>query len=574
MFMTNGQSPPRSGNAPHSMGGMNMGGLGQASMSGAPGQIAQNNMPMVAGAGAGPRPLGITAEQRAMRLHPDNVKKATMAIERVKQQWLTNNEFGKQPPIQIAEHEVVKYAETFNRLLALVEQVDTDLARFICLLNGEQFLPKVIMMIGQTRYQRQYAAQGRYILDLNKMRLFIQHLTNMLAGAGMPIRSVPRDGVPVPAAPGGVPPLGAPFTQHPAQTQGQPSQQIQHPPPSNATAPSRQAAAPKAGHKKTSSVAQASSAAASGSASSPTPPPAPSASSPPAQAPTPSVPAPSPQTPKSPKVSTKPKPKPIPRRKSLKAAAAAPTQPSEPLANATTPQNAPTPSASASTPSESSKKRAREEDSNATTEASSSVPSPKRSKSEWEGPPSDEQKRRQEEADGIQTGDDAKVLEEINAVLDACAPTSSYDMDSALNFGAGPSAGSSLLSEPLSPTDPLGEFFDFSSYAIDEDAAKAPPTPDLIPGSTNPSPESGSEPEGAAHGTMSSPMLGGDAHAKMGGGMINGGMGMGNEYGEDPLHVGVWQEIDGGEAPYYQGSAWKWDGAMPTSDQPWAISTS
>ncbi|KAI0315179.1 hypothetical protein OF83DRAFT_1174070 [Amylostereum chailletii] len=105
------------------------------------------------------------------------------------------------------------------------------------------------MMIGQTQYQRQYAAQGRYILDLNKIRLSIYHLTNMLAGAGMEIRSVPQDGVPVPSVwQGGMPPLGPPFTQHPAQTQGQPSQPIQ--PIHNAPTPRASASMPNENSKE------------------------------------------------------------------------------------------------------------------------------------------------------------------------------------------------------------------------------------------------------------------------------------------------------------------------------------
>ncbi|KAI0315180.1 hypothetical protein OF83DRAFT_373906 [Amylostereum chailletii] len=143
---------------------------------------------------------GISAEQCALRLQPDNVNKMSMLIERVKQQFLATTEFNEQPSLAIAEHETFEYAETFNKLLVLVEQIESDLAKVICLLEDEQILPKVIEIIGLTRYQRQQASRNRYILTLDKMRQFVQHFTVLMVGAGM---QVGPNGVQLSSAPWG-----------------------------------------------------------------------------------------------------------------------------------------------------------------------------------------------------------------------------------------------------------------------------------------------------------------------------------------------------------------------------------
>jgi hypothetical protein len=112
--------------------------------------------------------------------------------------------------------------------------------------------------------------------------------------------------------------------------------------------------------------------------------------------------------------------------------------------------------------------------------------------------------------------------------------------------------------EPSPP--PFSEFFDFSSFStLDDDdweSTKAP-TPDLLSStSTNPSPESGSEAEPS--GQLSSEGLKTDEIMEA----------------SDPLQMGVWKEIDGGESAYYQQPDWRWDGPMPTLEEPWAIFTS
>lgn len=123
-------------------------------------------------------------------------------------------------------------------------------------------------------------------------------------------------------------------------------------------------------------------------------------------------------------------------------------------------------------------------------------------------------------------------------------------MTSLLGSDLGASNGG--VSSPIK--DEFVEFFDFSSYAAHEedDTGSKANTPELISSSsTNPSPESGSEADPAHHATMQSEI-------KM-------------EEFSDPLRLGTLKEIDGGESAYYQSNEWRWDTAMNTQEQPWAI---
>lgn len=111
------------------------------------------------------------------------------------------------------------------------------------------------------------------------------------------------------------------------------------------------------------------------------------------------------------------------------------------------------------------------------------------------------------------------------------------------DFPQSPGAGPSLSFDDL---------FDFSNMADEEDYKD---TPDLIrSSSTNPSPESNNS-EGD-HGVTSSSSVKLDPKS---------------EDMSDVMPTGLWKEIDGGEAAYFQSSEWKWDGPMSTMDQPWAI---
>jgi hypothetical protein len=218
----------------------------------------------------------------------------------------------------------------------------------------------------------------------------------------------------------------------------------------------------------------------------------------------------------------------------------------------------------------------------------SNAPSPKKAKTEWEGEPSEALVKRQQEIDNIKTDDDAaaffdrmkelfdmtastdnEIHHDIASTLgqilagvaqdpaDAAATAAALSVHGAGDAGPPPTA----LSPHLGPAnDAFSEYIDFSSFTTleDEDNDSKAPTPDLVPSSeTNPSPESGSE--GDLLGSTGSP-----DKTKI------------DEPGDrsDPLRLGAFGEIDGGESAYYQTSEWKWDGPMHTLEQPWAIFTS
>jgi hypothetical protein len=200
---------------------------------------------------------------------------------------------------------------------------------------------------------------------------------------------------------------------------------------------------------------------------------------------------------------------------------------------------------------------------------------------EWEGSPSEPLVKRNEETEKIKTDEEAsKFLEGFTELLKQSSGVesqASMDISDALNQILKPYASGSdfSLSTELSessglgtigeirktsppPTgamaisDDFGDFFDFSSFAEDDSISKAP-TPDLVvTSSTNPSPESASDPAGTPFNIDLAP-------------------------GEDSTMVtdlrrwGMWKEIDGGEGAFYQQDNWKWDTPMPTMDQPWAI---
>jgi hypothetical protein len=103
---------------------------------------------------------------------------------------------------------------------------------------------------------------------------------------------------------------------------------------------------------------------------------------------------------------------------------------------------------------------------------------------------------------------------------------------------------------------------DFTSCAADDDYSN-PATPDLVASSsTNPSPESASDPADAAGHVA----VGASSDA-----VKFANLKTEDSYDPDILRLGVWKEIDGGESAYYQSDKWIWDGPMPVLDQPWAF---
>lgn len=321
----------------------------------------------------------------------------------------------------------------------------------------------------------------------------------------------------------------------------------------------------------------------------------PASASTPVNAPTPTATMSSPQTPKSPRT------KPPKAKASVKRKLAGPKTPIPPPATPSAPasdQQPATPGAVATPvagpPAEVSLKRPREEDTPvASTSAAghtSSEPSPKKVKTEWEGPPSESLAAKDQQAADANKSDEAavKFYEEMSDLLRYAAETDSgnghmRDISDTLGeilkgYGA-PADGSDggLRTGAFNGTD-LGlsgslasnsagvdefEFFDFSSFGhLEDDTGSKVGTPDLQPSSTNPSPGSGSETEAAGHGSGIGPDTAKIAEPK-------------NDDAGDELKLGIWREIDGGESQYYQPAPeWKWEGAMATLDQPWAMSAS
>ncbi|KJA23009.1 hypothetical protein HYPSUDRAFT_163989 [Hypholoma sublateritium FD-334 SS-4] len=287
----------------------------------------------------------------------------------------------------------------------------------------------------------------------------------------------------------------------------------------------------------------------------------------PVNAPTPTATASSPPaSAKSPKTkSTKAKQPPAPRRKVSRAVppnqlpAATSSEQSQPIAST----------------SSGHAKRPREEDAvfDMGTPGNSGVanePSPpKRSKTEWESPPSEESRKRQEAVDNIKTEEDAsQFLEQMTEYIKQTAEHEATDISETLdmilkgypNSGDGFGSmsmvdlGSGREASPMA--DPIfDQFIDFSFGTNDDDDGSKAPTPDLVSSSsTNTSPESNHEAD-PSHHTLNSTS---SSELK-------------TEDTADMLRLGPWKDIDGGEASYYQTNEWKWDSPMPTMEQPWAI---
>ncbi|KAF9474671.1 hypothetical protein BDN70DRAFT_298907 [Pholiota conissans] len=339
-----------------------------------------------------------------------------------------------------------------------------------------------------------------------------------------------------------------------------------------------------------------------------TPSPAPMQVSTPAatNAPTPTATASSPPaSAKSPKTRAPPKAKAAPKgRRPSKAIAptAVAAAAASSSASTSTPEQV-QPAASTST-STGSTKRQREEDSNtlfgdnigtpnAGPSAASEPSPPKRVKTEWESPPTEEDLRKQERIDSIKSEEDASqyLLEQMTELIkmtegDAqnsltagisdtldmilkgygSVPSSSVDgLDGAtmgfLRGSGGDGSGLGLKEESPPPAENFDQFFDFSGM-LDEEESKAP-TPDLVSSSsTNPSPESNHETDASAHHTFAMGSSGSaEARAEEANAAATAEM----------LRLGSWKDIDGGEASYFQSNEWKWDSPMLTQEQPWAI---
>lgn len=419
------------------------------------------------------------------------------------------------------------------------------------------------------RYQSSEAKKGdsRHVLDLTTVRNMFHQVTNANNAFTKEISTALGTPLPSSGPFGGMSGFGGsehPPYIYPNQVRAPPEPEQSTPP---ITAPPRQVpiSQPANRRKQPTSLAAEQTA----TASTPTPPPN---STPTAQAATPSLLATSPQTPKSPKAKATPKQKSAARRKTSKATAPVPVE-----SSSVAPPTPATPVSSGET--QTGNKRAREEDA-ASNEAPPLAPSPKRVRTEAEEQFSDVQQKRQEAADAAiadpaksesylaqiddllrlaQSSGDGALQSHIGNLLESIVETAYPDyvdsttstLDTLDTLIAPPSPSSAQLHECM-------DFVDWSSCEV--------ATPDLVQtSSTNPSPGSGSEVETLGHARAqgsSSPQL------------FNAKAPLDDLNEPDPLHIGFWSEIDGGEAAYYQSTGWKWDGPMPTTEQPWAISTS
>ena len=356
--------------------------------------------------------------------------------------------------------------------------------------------------------------------------------------------------------PGGVPSVPQPPPQPPSAVSN-----ALFAPPGPPTAPPAPAVprpphAPlQTAHRKKPSQAQA-------AISTPTPPPIPTASTPTPQAATPGITAPSPQTPKSPKGKAAAKPKAPARRKgSTKANNVETLTPAHTVVS--------TPTSSTPVDAKGGGKRIRDDDADAPTPGVSSAPSPKRAKPDWEGPPNEEARKRDEQAENVKTDEQALALfEHVTKFIDEnpeSAEAASNALDAILRtYPSAPDMEDPTMPPsfsfgdlpPTSPPHPMGHdiFVDYINYSAFDD-----PTPELVAGSsTNPSPESASDQDHHTGRPGPSPQI---SNAK-------------SDDTYDLLRPAMWKDIAGADTMFHQAQGWKWEGPMVAPDQPWAISTS
>ncbi|KAG2017935.1 hypothetical protein CC2G_007395 [Coprinopsis cinerea AmutBmut pab1-1] len=163
------------------------------------------------------------------------------------------------------------------------------------------------------------------------------------------------------------------------------------------------------------------------------------------------------------------------------------------------------------------------------------------------------------------------VMPDISETLEMLLKGYNPDGESSNGFGSdfnagGSGSGNTQKESSPGPSLSFDEIFDFSTMPDEEDSKD---TPDLVQSSTNPSPESNASETDPGHTGGSGGMVQGDGAGGSGAAGVK--LEPKTESSSDVLPAGLWKEMDGGEAAYYQSSEWKWDGHMPDLDQPWAI---
>ncbi|EIW84127.1 hypothetical protein CONPUDRAFT_151169 [Coniophora puteana RWD-64-598 SS2] len=480
--------------------------------------------------------------------------------------------------VGVPDEQRLEYGQVLETVYKLCLDLEHKLAMFSVLVPNHQTIKKLVAIVLTVQRQRAELSKSspKYIVNLQTLRDMHGQVTEALNKFQEEARKSSES-----AALRGMPQPGP--SQLLTQSQPGPSTQPMPPtippgppqmvtPPVNRTPSMNNAHLPQ--HKNQQLSISASPSLRNAPISHPTPPSttASTAATPAAQAPTPQA-GPSPQTPKSPKGKAASKPAPKRIRRPSKAAL---------------PQVAEHSTASASL------KRVREEDSHANESSGtapsssaqpSSAPSPKKLKTEWEGPPDDALLKRKQDIENVNSEEDASAfLEKMSELIRLTAgsdPGINNDIAQTLDqilrgVGQDPSdnaiSGSALQSrpidnmgEPMSPSQVAAneeylEFLDLSSFATgeEEDSASKPPTPELVSSSsTNPSPESSDADPATAATSMLDKTKVEEFDASI-----------------DLFNLGPLKDIDGGESAYYQADNWKWDGSMTTIEQPWAIFTS
>jgi hypothetical protein len=506
----------------------------------------------------------------------EHLQAAMAHIAKLKTDYSPERMLANVPAIDVPAEQRMEYNTVLEQLHRACTDLDHKLPMLFAVLKKEDVVRRLVIIVQTAIQQRAMISSGsaRFLVTLETLRTMLQQVQHMNESFATILAGLVGKGPMPPGGPmGGMPPR--PPLNHPLP----PPQvnQLNQPPsippqPTNSIPPQPQPPNRPLTLQPPPNRMKRPGTAGPPNAPSPTPPPVASASTPVNNAPTPRDMS-SPQAPKSPK--GKPKPKPPQKRKpSIKAPAAPPLPPPEPA-------TAPSPAGS--------NKRPREEEASppqhnmqASTSSNAPGPSvanepspPKRLKTEWDGPPNEAIKEREQQVANVKTEEDgAAFLEQMTELFKMAAGNDGQDDfsetldtifkgfgastdDSAggsMSLGMGGDGGVSQDGGPPPLTDEFVEFFDFSSFGTldEDDAGSKAATPDLVSSSTNPSPESNNSEVDAAHQALTS------SDVK-------------SEDFTDHLRLGVWKEVDGGESAYFQSGQWKWDSPMQSLDQPWAI---
>ncbi|KAJ3744198.1 hypothetical protein DFH05DRAFT_1525205 [Lentinula detonsa] len=497
----------------------------------------------------------------------EQLNMAHMNIQRNKADF-TSQVLPMMPSVDVSLDSRAEYNNTLEMTLRAASDLDNKLALYSVVTKSEDQTKKLSIAIVSVQHQRNLltSPNPKFIISLETLRAYshqFQSASRSMAGilhsmfrGEYPTGGPPTDQRPIhPGAGARVMPPGQPLLnpQHPSgpNNSNQP----------NTTLPSRPPI-PLNSPQSTLKTKKPSGA--------PTPPA--SAPTPVANTPTPAAAAASPQTPKS------PKPK-APVKKLKQRKTSTQTATSKVIATPTLEHT------TIGTSSTSGLKRPREEEIEAaqpSTSGSNTLPTaanepspPKRAKTEWEGPVSDALQKKNQAVENIKTEEEASqflqqmaqliqmagaedqaalssdISETLEQFLKGYDGGDSSNTFSTLGLNEAGSLDASASTSQIPSSNDLTEFFDFSLFSNEEEDESKVGTPDLVSSSsTNPSPESQADADPAHHATA---LL--DVKQE--------------EY--DPLRLGTLKEIDGGESAYYQSTDWKWDGPMPTLDQPWAI---